>query len=111
MRPEILANVFRGQTLESVHRGHFVVMDGDKKVLASAGDPETVTFFRSACKAFQAMPFLLSGGADRFGFSEDEIALACASHSGEPMHVKVAGRMLEKAGFSEADLRCGTHLP
>jgi L-asparaginase II len=111
MRSEILARVLRGQTLESVHRGHFVVMDGDKTVLSAAGDPETVTFFRSACKAFQALPFITSGGAEHFGFSEEEIALACASHSGEPMHVKVAASMLEKAGFSETDLRCGTHLP
>src|SRR4051812_13133579 len=111
MSSEILACVFRGETLESVHRGHFVVMDGDKTVLSAAGDPETVTFFRSACKAFQALPLITSGGAEHFGFSEDEIALACASHSGEPIHVKVAASMLEKAGFSETDLRCGTHLP
>ena len=111
MNSEILAQVVRGETLESVHRGHLVVMDGDKNVVASLGDPSTVTFFRSACKALQAMPFIASGTADRFDFSEDEIALACASHSGEPMHVNVAASMLEKAGFSEADLRCGTHLP
>jgi L-asparaginase II len=111
MNSEILAQVVRGETVESVHRGHLVVLDGAKNVVASLGDPRTVTFFRSACKALQAMPFIASGGADRFGFSEDEIALACASHSGEPMHIKVAASMLEKAGFSECDLRCGTHLP
>src|SRR5437764_7315443 len=110
MNSETLAHVIRGETLESVHRGHVVVMDGDKNILASAGDPQTITFFRSACKALQALPFILSGGADRFGFTEDEIALACASHSGEPMHVEVAASMLEKAGFTESDLRCGTHL-
>ena len=107
----ILAEVFRGDTLESVHRGHIVVMDGQKNVLTSLGEPETVTFFRSACKALQALPFIVSGGAERFGFTEDEIALACASHSGEPIHVKVAESMLEKAGFTESDLGCGTHLP
>jgi L-asparaginase II len=111
MNSEILAQVVRGDTVESVHRGHLVVMDGTKNVISSLGDPGTVTFFRSACKALQAMPFIASGGAERFGFGEDEIALACASHSGEPMHVKVAASMLEKAGFSETDLRCGTHLP
>jgi L-asparaginase II len=111
MSSEVLAQVIRGETVESVHRGHFVVMDGEKKIVASAGDPATVTFFRSACKAFQAMPFIVSGGAHRFGFSSDEIALACASHSGEPMHAAVAASMLDKARFTESDLKCGTHLP
>ena len=78
MKAEILANVIRGETVESIHRGHLVVMDGEKNVLVLFGGPETVTFFRSACKALQALPFVASGGADRFGFVEDEIALACA---------------------------------
>lgn len=111
MISEILAQVVRGETIESIHRGHFIVLDGERNVIASAGDPDTVTYFRSACKALQALPFVISGGADRFEFTNDEIALACASHSGEPMHVTVAARMLEKAGFTENDLRCGTHLP
>jgi L-asparaginase II len=111
MDAETLTHVVRGETVESIHRGHIVVMDGDKNILASLGDPGTVTFFRSACKALQALPFIVSGGADRFGYTEDEIALACASHSGEPMHVRVAASMLRKAGYSERDLRCGTHLP
>ena len=107
----MLVRVVRGETVESLHRGHFVVMDGDKNKIAEAGDPSTVTYFRSACKAMQALPFVASGGADRFGFSVEELALACASHSGEPMHVNVAASMLEKAGFTEGDLRCGTHVP
>jgi L-asparaginase II len=111
MKADILAHVVRRETVESVHRGHIVLVEGNKKILASAGEPETVTFFRSACKALQALPFIASGGADRFGFTAEEVALACASHSGEPMHVKVAASMLEKAGFDESDLRCGTHLP
>ena len=111
MNSEVLAHVIRGETVESVHRGHIVIMDGDKNVLESLGGPNTVTYFRSACKAFQALPFIAGGGADHFGFAEDEIALACASHSGEPMHTKVAASMLRKAGFAESDLRCGTHLP
>ena len=111
MNAEILAHVVRGETIESVHRGHIVVMDGEKNIVASVGDPETITYFRSACKALQALPFVVSGGAKRFGFSQDELALACASHSGEPIHVKVTASMLAKAGFSESDLRCGRHLP
>ena len=108
---EILAHVIRGNTLESLHRGHIVVIDGEGRTIASAGDPGTVTYFRSACKSHQAIPLITSGAADAFGFAEDEIAMACASHSGEPMHVEVVGRMLEKIGMTESDLRCGTHFP
>ncbi len=111
MSSEILAKVIRGETVESVHRGHLIVMDGDGRTVASLGDPETVTFFRSACKAFQALPFMTSGAADAFRYSAEEIALACASHSGEPRHVRIAQLMLERCGLTEGHLRCGTHLP
>ena len=111
MFPAALANVIRGDTVESVHSGHVAIVDGDGKSIFEAGDPRTVTFFRSASKPFQFIPVITSGAADAFGFGEDEIALGCASHSGEPVHVEIARRMLAKAGFTEADLRCGTHLP
>ena len=111
MDSEILAKVFRGETVESVHRGHLIVIDGDGKEIFKLGDPETVTFWRSAAKSFQALPLITSGGAEYFGFSEKEIALACGSHSGEEIHVETAKRMLEKIGLSESDLQCGTHLP
>ena len=106
-----LATVSRGDVIESIHRGHLVVIDGEGNTILSFGDPDTVTFIRSAAKPFQLMPCLLSGAADRFGFTETEIALACASHSGESVHVKTAAGMLAKAGLSEADLRCGHHFP
>ncbi len=108
---EILTRVFRGETLESIHRGHLIVVEGDGNVVKSLGNPETVTFFRSSAKAFQAIPFITSGAAGRFGMTEDEIAIACASHSGEDFHVSIAAKMLEKMGLNESDLRCGTHLP
>lgn len=111
MKSEILANVIRGETIESVHRGHVIAIDGDGQTVLSLGSPETVTFFRSACKALQALPFITSGACDELGYSEEEIALACASHSGEARHVRVAQLMLERAGLSEAHLRCGAHLP
>ena len=106
---EILAEVIRGETLESVHRGHLIVVNGDGKVIAKKGDPGTVTFWRSAAKSFQALPFVASGAADAFGFTEKEIALACASHSGESFHTELANEMLAKIGLSESDLRCGVH--
>ena len=111
MNAEILATVIRGETAESLHRGHLVVIDGDGNTITSLGNPETVTFWRSSAKPFQAIPFLMSGAAERFGFLEDEIALACASHSGEVRHAEIAAQMLRKIGLSEADLRCGSHLP
>lgn len=111
MASKILAKVIRGTTVESVHRGHLIAIDGVGRVIVSAGDPKTVTFFRSAAKPFQAIPFITSGAADTFGFSEEEIALACASHSGEPRHVRIAQLMLDRCGLTESHLRCGAHLP
>jgi len=111
MNPIPLANVVRGDTVESVHFGHLVIIDGRGETLFSLGDPSVVTYFRSAAKAFQFIPCITSGAADAFGFTEQEAALAVASHSGEPKHVAVASQMLEKAGFTESDLRCGAHLP
>ena len=111
MPSEILAEVTRGETVESIHRGHVVIVDGEGTPVASLGDPQNVTFFRSACKALQAIPCIASGAAEAFDFSEEEIALAVASHSGEKQHVEIAARMLEKIGLSESDLRCGTHRP
>jgi L-asparaginase II len=111
MQPEILATVIRGETVESVHRGHLLIIDGDGQEIVNLGDAETVAFIRSSAKPFQVLPFLMSGGAERFGFLESEIALACASHSGEQIHTTIAERMLRKIGLAESDLRCGAHLP
>ena len=111
MQPEILAHVIRGETVESIHRGHFIVIDGEGRTIASAGDPSTVTFFRSSAKPFQAIPFITSGAADAFSFTEDEIAMAVASHSGEAMHVERSKRMLARVGLEESDLKCGAHAP
>lgn len=111
MEAEILAKVIRGETIESIHRGHIVIEDGVGNIVDQVGDPSMVTFFRSACKPFQAMPLITSGAADAFGFTTQEIALSAASHSGEKMHVELAARMLSKIGLSESDLRCGVHPP
>lgn len=111
MPAQLIASVVRGETVESVHNGHVSIVDGEGKTLFEYGEPSTVTYFRSACKAFQAIPFITSGAADAFLLTGDEVALAVASHSGEPMHVAVVQRMLAKTGLSEADLRCGSHWP
>lgn len=108
---EILAKVMRGGTLESVHRGTIIAVDRDGEKVAEIGDSSAVTFWRSAAKALQAIPLITSGAADAFGFSEKEIALACASHSGEYFHIETAQEMIEKTGLSKSALRCGSHLP
>ncbi len=107
----IIARVFRGETLESIHCGHIIALDGEGNTVYRSGAPETITFWRSASKIFQAIPLITSGAADAFDFNEREIALACASHSGERIHTELAAEMLRKAGLGEADLLCGSHSP
>lgn len=111
MTNPVLAEVTRGQTVESRHLGAFCVMGPGGKVLASMGDIQAPVFPRSAIKAFQALPLLESGAAERYGFTDEEIALCISSHNGEPDHVRVARSMLAKAGVSEADYECGSHWP
>jgi len=109
--PEPLVEVRRGGITESRHRGHIVAVVPDGKIVALLGAPETVTYLRSSAKPHQAIPLIASGAADRFGFDEKEIALACASHSGEPIHVAVARSMLNKIGLEPEALKCGVHEP
>jgi L-asparaginase II len=109
--PAPLIEVTRGAITESRHRGHVVAVEPDGRVVASLGAPETVTYLRSASKPQQAIPLVESGAADRFGFDEREIAIACGSHSGEPMHTETVARVLRKLGLDESALKCGTHEP
>jgi L-asparaginase II len=108
---EPLVEVRRGAITESRHRGHVVAVEPDGKVRAFRGAPENVTFLRSSAKPFQALPLIISGAADDFGFTDQEIALACASHSGEPIHTEIAASMLEKIGLTPEALKCGVHEP
>ncbi len=106
-----LVQVIRGPLTESRHRGHVVAVDGKGQMVASLGTPDTITYLRSSAKPFQAIPLITSGAADHFGFTEKEIALACASHSGEPIHTELALSMLKKIGLEPNALKCGTHEP
>lgn len=109
MSNPVLVEVTRGDVVESRHRGLVVVVDGDGKVLFSAGDAEAPVFPRSSCKAMQALPLMESGAADAYGFGNKELALACSSHSGEEAHAALARTMLAAAGRDEATLECGAH--
>jgi L-asparaginase II len=106
-----IVEVWRGPIIESLHRGHLVAVDGDGQIVAELGAPETVTFIRSSGKPFQAISLITSGAADRFGFTYQEIAIACGSHSGEPIHVETVQSMLKKIGLGEDALKCGVHEP
>ena len=106
-----LAVSTRGGAVESVHYGSVAVCDLSGRVVYAAGDPEALTFTRSALKPIQALPFVAGGGVERFGFSTQQVALLCASHSGEPRHVEAVAAMLSQCGSTAADLRCGTHVP
>ena len=106
-----LALVTRGDAIDSVHVGSVAVVDRHGALLHAAGDPHFLTMTRSALKPFQAMPFVAAGGVERFGYSRAQVALLCASHSGEPRHVEAVADMLAKAGNGSGDLQCGTHAP
>ena len=108
---EPLVEVRRGAITESRHRGHIVAVEPDGKIVASLGSPQNVTFLRSSAKPFQALPLLVTGAADRFGFTDREVALACGSHNGEPIHTELAASMLRKIGLGPEALRCGAHEP
>ena len=101
----------RGDAVESAHVVSVAVARADGRTVAHAGDPDLVTFWRSAAKPFQALPLVEDGGAERFGLGTEELALACASHSSEPMHLEVTDRFLAKIGCTESDLACGPHPP
>ena len=107
----ILAEAIRGNWVENRHRGAYVVVDADGQIIASAGDIERPIFPRSAIKSMQALPIFARQAEDRFHHTEEELALACASHHGEDIHVATANGLLTRIGLSVADLECGAHAP
>lgn len=109
MQNPVLVEVTRGQMVESRHRGMAVVVDGDGGTVMSLGEVDAPVFPRSAVKSMQALALVEMGAADRYFYGDKELALACASHSGEPEHMRLAGDIVARAGLSEADLECGCH--
>ena len=100
-----------GNTIENLHLGSVAVVDVQGRLLWAAGDPDYPTFTRSALKPFQALPFILADGPARFGLTQDEVALLCASHSGETKHLAAAGSILNKIGLDPSHLECGCAVP
>ena len=111
MTNPVLVEVTRGPLVESRHRGAVAVSDAEGHSVLGVGDVSAPVFPRSAVKALQAIALVEQGAADRYGFGDEELALACASHSGEPAHVAGVERMLAKAGLTPSALRCGAHYP
>lgn len=107
----LTVEVTRNGVVESRHRGSAAIVDVSGRVQAAWGQIARPVYPRSAIKAVQALPLLETGAATAAGFTDAEIALACASHGGEPAHAETAAAMLEKLGLSEADLECGAHWP
>ena len=106
-----LVHALRGATLESAHRGALAVVDADGTVHTQWGDITRPIFPRSAIKVLQALPLVASGAAERWQLSDEELALACASHGGEARHAATAAGMLAKAGVDANALECGAHWP
>src|SRR5262245_66622239 len=107
----VLVEVMRGAVVESRHTGAVAAVDADGRTVLALGDVKRRVFPRSAIKAIQALPLVESGAADRYGFGPEELALACASHSGEPGHVAVVERMLSRLGLDRGALKCGVPWP
>jgi L-asparaginase II len=105
------ATVYRGNLVENTHAAHVAVVDAEGRLIYAFGDPSRLTLARSAAKPAQAVAVLETGALERFGFDDADLALMCASHNSEPRHIERTRAMLEKAHVTEADLRCGGHLP
>ncbi len=108
---ETLAVVTRNQFVESIHQGCICVVDNKGKIIYQKGSENTKFFFRSAAKPIQIIPFIESGGAEKMDYSLKEIAIGCASHTGEPMHINTVMGILSRLGLNKDDLHCGISGP
>jgi L-asparaginase II len=106
-----LVAIRRGALVESFHRGRVAVCEPSGELIEAIGDPEGYVYARSSAKPFQALPLVLSGAADALGLTDEELAVACASHNAEEPHLRAVRSILQKAGLSEADLENGAHPP
>ena len=107
----ILVEITRGALVESIHRGSIAIADAEGAIRFAMGDVESPVYPRSALKPIQALTLIESGAAEAFALSDEEVALACASHSGEPMHTERVAAWLARIGCSESDLACGPQAP
>ncbi len=107
----VLVEFTRGNWVENRHRAAFCIADSSGRIVASAGDIEHPIFPRSAIKSLQALALFESGAVEQFDLDDRDLALACASHKGEPIHVDGVKRFLDKIGMKADQLECGAHVP
>ncbi|MEE8351870.1 MAG: asparaginase [Rhodospirillales bacterium] len=107
----LIVDVTRGAMVESRHRGHSVVADRHGKVLHVWGEAEKIIYPRSAIKPLQALALIETGAADAFNLSDEELALAAASHGATPEHTDMTARWLDRIGLGVQNLECGGHDP
>lgn len=108
---QVLVETIRGNWVENRHRGAIAVCDSAGNLVLAMGDVARPVFPRSAIKSMQALALVTSGALQRFSLSDEELALACASHHGEPGHIAGVERFLAHLGLSAGDLECGGHPP
>lgn len=106
-----LVEIWRGEFLESVHRGHAVVCSSGGDIVEAWGDPGAIILPRSSSKMLQALPLIESGAADAFGLTTEQLALSCASHNGAEIHTSPVNSWLSDLGLGDDDLRCGPQMP
>ena len=106
-----LVTAYRGGNTDGVYYGSVAVTDSTGRLLFSYEEPDYKAFLRSSVKMFQAIPVVLSGAAERFGFGDAELSICCASHTGASYHLEAAAGILRKTGLDPSALRCGAHEP
>ncbi|WP_203247835.1 asparaginase [Sporosarcina beigongshangi] len=111
MSSEVLVNVERGDLVESIHRGHIVIVNSKGEVVASKGDINKVVYARSSMKPLQAIPIVETGAMDHYDFDEWDLSLTCASHNGEDQHTDRVTSILQRLDLGASDLQCGMHSP
>ena len=103
--------IWRGDIVESKHAAHYCIVDNFGEIISRGGDPNLITYLRSASKPFQAMSVILAGAAEKFKITPKELALITGSHGGEKIHTELVISLLDRAGLSVDNLGCGTHPP
>jgi L-asparaginase II len=105
---EVLIEVTRGSVIECLHRGDIAVTNNSGDLLAAIGDPEKISYLRSAAKPLQALNVITSGAYDHFHFSAREVAIMCSSHYAEPFHRETVESILKKTGLNRDYILGGT---
>ena len=106
-----LVTLTRADIIESIHYGAFTLVDRQGNLVASQGNPETLTYPRSSMKPLQVIPFIENKGHKKFKLTLEETAIMCASHHGTDAHVAVLKSMHQKIGIDLSHLKCGVHWP